>query len=238
MSIHFFGSMACLNVNCSIEFGVVVVFHRGRCWKCNFSRLQSRVFIEPKRDLPMISYDFPSAEPKKSCQLSVWWNAPNTPRSLTRMAEAGLYFYCTCSECMKNRIVHNLLRFTSWNLKRKNMCNSRSLYPAANSSLSISCVSWFAMPKMTEINKSVNVAGLLSSIEPAEKRNDVKQIVQVFKKYTKDIHVWGDTIIGAGRMLYQSKSQKPYTLLGVSFKMHVTFWNLPWICCACFWYKI
>ncbi|CAL1151083.1 unnamed protein product [Cladocopium goreaui] len=67
------------------------------------------------------------------------------------------------------------------------------------------------MPKMTEINKSMTVAGLISSIQPPEKQNDVKKILQVLKKYSKDIHVWGDNIIGAGKMLYQSKSQKPYT---------------------------
>mmetsp|Transcript_40005 Transcript_40005/g.65912 ORF Transcript_40005/g.65912 Transcript_40005/m.65912 type:complete len:163 (+) Transcript_40005:109-597(+) len=67
------------------------------------------------------------------------------------------------------------------------------------------------MPKMTEINKSVTVAGLISSIKPPEKQNDVKKILQLLKKYSKDIHVWGDNIIGAGKMLYQSKSQKPYT---------------------------
>ena len=33
------------------------------------------------------------------------------------------------------------------------------------------------------------------------------------RKYTKDIHVYGDDIIGAGKLFYASKSQKPYTLL-------------------------
>ena len=46
-----------------------------------------------------------------------------------------------------------------------------------------------AMPKMTEINKSMTVAGLISSIQPPEKQNDVKKILQVLKKYSKDIHV-------------------------------------------------
>eukprot|EP00438_Fugacium_kawagutii_P030641 Skav206316 [mRNA] locus=scaffold4961:5162:6028:+ [translate_table: standard] len=40
---------------------------------------------------------------------------------------------------------------------------------------------------------------------------DVKKLLQLVKKYSKDIHVWGDSIIGAGKLLYQSKSQKPYT---------------------------
>jgi len=31
------------------------------------------------------------------------------------------------------------------------------------------------------------------------------------RKYTKDIHVYGDDIIGAGKLFYASKSQKPYT---------------------------
>ena len=34
-----------------------------------------------------------------------------------------------------------------------------------------------------------------------------RSLVQKYK-------VWGDNIIGAGNMLYQSKSQKPYTQLG------------------------
>ena len=33
------------------------------------------------------------------------------------------------------------------------------------------------------------------------------------RKYTKDIHVYGDDIIGAGKLFYASKSQKPYTWL-------------------------
>jgi hypothetical protein len=45
------------------------------------------------------------------------------------------------------------------------------------------------MPKMTEINNSMTVAGLISSIQPPEKQNDVKKILQVLKKYSKDIHV-------------------------------------------------
>lgn len=110
-----------------------------------------------------------------------------------------------------------------------------------------------AMVKMTEINPKVTVVKLISSIGSPEKRKDVQDIVQMFKKlgsvevigtkwfliflpqsitscgiclnsgptieqassrkYTKDIHVYGDDIIGAGKLFYASKSQKPYTLL-------------------------
>ncbi|CAK9055168.1 Uncharacterized protein SCF082_LOCUS29860, partial [Durusdinium trenchii] len=57
----------------------------------------------------------------------------------------------------------------------------------------------------------VTVAGVLSKIQPAERREGVKKIVQIFKKHTKDLKIWGENIIGAGKLWYQSKSQKPYT---------------------------
>ena len=66
------------------------------------------------------------------------------------------------------------------------------------------------MVKMTEINKSITVSSLVAKTTPAEKRADVSKVLQIFKKFTKDINVWGDGIIGAGKLMYQSKSQKPY----------------------------
>ncbi|CAE7631624.1 unnamed protein product [Symbiodinium pilosum] len=67
------------------------------------------------------------------------------------------------------------------------------------------------MPSMTEITKGVTPQKLLSGVQPEEKRADMTKILAILKKHSKEIHVYGGSIIGAGKMLYQSKSQKPYT---------------------------
>ncbi|CAE7246111.1 unnamed protein product [Symbiodinium sp. CCMP2592] len=69
------------------------------------------------------------------------------------------------------------------------------------------------MPAMTEITKGLTVQKLLSDVQPDSKRADMSKIVAMFKKHSKEIHVYGGSIIGAGKMLYQSKSQKPYNWL-------------------------
>ncbi|CAE7568106.1 unnamed protein product [Symbiodinium natans] len=66
------------------------------------------------------------------------------------------------------------------------------------------------MPSMTEITKGLTPQKLLSGVQPESKRSDMAKILSIFKKHSKEIHVYGGSIIGAGKMLYQSKSQKPY----------------------------
>ena len=65
------------------------------------------------------------------------------------------------------------------------------------------------MVKMTEVNKELTVAKLLAGM-PSERRKEIAKIVSIFRKYSKDVKVWGDSIIGAGKLWYQTKSQKPY----------------------------
>mmetsp|Transcript_15549 Transcript_15549/g.36639 ORF Transcript_15549/g.36639 Transcript_15549/m.36639 type:complete len:170 (+) Transcript_15549:89-598(+) len=67
------------------------------------------------------------------------------------------------------------------------------------------------MPSMIEVTKGLTPDKVLSGVKPDTKRSDMTKIISIFKKHTKEIHVYGGSIIGAGKMLYQSKSQKPYT---------------------------
>ena len=93
-----------------------------------------------------------------------------------------------------------------------------------------------AMPSMTEITKGLTPQKLLSGVQPESKRSDMAKILSIFKKHSKEIHVYGGSIIGAGKMLYQSKSQKPYNWFQCGVAARASNITMYFGCLVAQWY--